>query len=278
MNKRVIVDIDTNGIAIVTLNRADKMNALDFAMFEEIYAAGKSLQTNRDVRAIILHGDGKAFCSGLDLDALSANDFKRAALGSKDIGKAPNFYQQVAWIWKQVPAPVIAALHGYCLGGGLQIALGADMRYAHPDTKISVMERKWGMIPDMSGTQTLRDLVRLDIAKELTFTGRIISGNEAANLGLVTAVADKPLEKALQISEDIVNASPDTAVYTKQLFEQTWHGDSEYGLLLEETLQAQLLGSYNQMEAVFSGMQKRQGKFENRMQAGFYEGSVFKKK
>lgn len=107
MSKRVMVDIDTNGIATVTLNRADKMNALDFAMFEEIYAAGKSLQTNRDVRAIVLHGDGKAFCSGLDLGALSSSDFKKAALGSKDIGKAPNFYQQVAWVWKQVPLSLI---------------------------------------------------------------------------------------------------------------------------------------------------------------------------
>lgn len=278
MEERVLSQINDQGIATVSLNRPDKMNALNFAMFEDIYSTGQSLKDNKNVRVIVLHGQGKAFCSGLDLSVFSSGELGKAPLGSNEIGKAPNFYQKVAWIWKQIPVPVIAALHGYCFGGGLQIALGADLRYAHPETKLSVMERKWGMIPDMSGTQTLRDLVRLDIAKELTFTGRVVSGNEAEKLGLVTAVAKDPLKKALQVAEDIASTSPDTSVYAKQLFEQTWHGDSEHGLLMEETLQSHLIGSENQLECVFSNMQKRPGKFKNRMQDGFYEGEVFEKK
>ena len=278
MSERVLVDIAENGIATVTLNRADKMNALDIAMFEAIIAAGEELKKNTSVRAVILHGAGRGFCAGLDLSMFaSPAGIQAQPLGDASIGKAPNLYQKVGWVWKQIPVPVIAAVHGVCFGGGLQIALGADMRYATADTKMSVMESKWGLVPDMSGTQTLRDLVRLDVAKELTFTGRIVLGAEAAQLGLVTAVAENPLEKAQQVAEEIVSRSPDAATYAKQLFEQTWHGDAQAGLLLEETLQAKLIGSHNQMESVFSGMQKRAGKFEDRMQEGFYEGDIFKK-
>ncbi|HET8705742.1 MAG TPA: enoyl-CoA hydratase-related protein, partial [Pseudomonadales bacterium] len=165
----------TDHVAEVRLNRPEKMNALSIAMFEAISAAAEKVMQDTSVRAVVLSGEGRSFCAGLDLSNFTAPD----GLGQNPFGPGrggfwPNFYQRPGFLWKEVPVPVICALHGAVFGGGLQIALGADIRIAHPDTKLSVMEIKWGLIPDMSGTQTLRDLVRLDVAKELTFTGRIV--------------------------------------------------------------------------------------------------------
>ena len=276
MSERVLTKIQKDGIAVVTLNRAEKINALDFKMFEAISAVGESLIGNRDVKAVVLHGDGRAFCAGLDLQMLSEDGLAANPLGSSGIGKAPNIYQNAAWIWKQVPVPVIAAVHGVCFGGGLQVALGADIRYVHPETQLSIMESKWGLIPDMAGTQILRDLCRVDVAKELTFTGRIFNGKQAVQYGLATELANDPFVKAMEVAESIVAQSPDAAVYAKQLFEEGWQCSREQGLLLEETLQAKLVGSSNQKEAVSSGMQKRAGNFEPRMQDTFYEGEKLK--
>jgi enoyl-CoA hydratase/carnithine racemase len=160
--------------------------------------------------------------------------------------------------------PVIAALHGAVFGGGLQIALGADIRMAAPDVKMSVMEIKWGLIPDMSGTQTLRDLVRLDVAKELTFTGRIVQAEEAARLGLVTRIEANPREAAFALARDIATKNPDAIALGKLLLESTWHGDDTRGLETEERLQSKLLMSANQIEAVMAGMEQRPAKFGDR--------------
>jgi enoyl-CoA hydratase/carnithine racemase len=276
MSNRVAIRIKENGIAVVTLNRPEKMNAIDLEMFQAITAAGESLMNNRAVKAVVIHGEGAGFCAGLDLSNFAEEGPSGMALGSPEIGKAPNLYQKVAWVWKEVPVPVIAAVHGVCFGGGLQISLGADMRYVHPDTKFSIMESKWGLVPDMAGTQILRDLCRVDIAKELTFTGRVFSGEQAVQYGIATEVASDPLAKAMEVAESIVALSPDAMVYAKQLFEEGWQCSREDGLLLEETLQAKLIGSDNQKEAIRAGMQKSQGNFELRMQDAFYEGELIK--
>lgn len=277
MSDRVAVNIQENGIAVVTLSRPDKMNAIDLAMFEAIADAGEALKNNRQVRAVVIHGDGAGFCAGLDLSSFAGEGPKALALGSPEIGKAPNLYQKVAWVWKEVPVPVIAAVHGVCFGGGLQIALGADIRYVHKDTKLSILESKWGLVPDMAGTQILRDLCRVDIAKELTFTGRVFSGEQAVQYGIATEVVDDPLAKAMTTAQKIVGLSPDAMVYAKQLFEGGWQCSREEGLLMEETLQAKLIGSANQLEAIRAGMTKSDGNYQPRMQDAFYSGPMIKK-
>ncbi|WP_159819107.1 crotonase/enoyl-CoA hydratase family protein [Colwellia sp. 20A7] len=276
MSSRVLVNIKENGIAVVTLNRSEKMNAIDQEMFKAITAAGESLKNNRAVKAVVIHGDGTGFCAGLDLSNFSEDAPEVLALGSDEIGKAPNMYQQVAWVWKEVPVPVIAAVHGVCFGGGLQIALGADMRYVHQNTKLSIMESKWGLIPDMAGTQILRDLCRVDVAKELTFTGRVFNGEQAVQYGIATEVANDPFAKAMAVAESIVALSPDAMVYAKQLFEEGWQCSREEGLLMEETLNAKLMCSENQMEAIRSGMSKSKGNYKPRMQDTFYKGEWLK--
>ncbi|MFW6093070.1 MAG: crotonase/enoyl-CoA hydratase family protein, partial [Pseudomonadota bacterium] len=202
MTELVTIDV-RDGVADVRLNRVDKYNALSPEMFQAIIDAGESLAGDSRVRAVVLSGNGRGFCAGLDMSS-----FQGMAGGGQGGGggaggslmerdeRPENHAQRPAYVWKRLPVPVIAAIHGVAFGGGCQIALGADIRFAAADARMSVMEIKWGLIPDMSLTQTLRDLVPLDVAKELTFTGRVLSGTEAAELGLVTHVADDPLAAA----------------------------------------------------------------------------------
>ena len=171
MSALVTVEINEH-VAHVRLNRPEKMNALSWPMFEAITATGRELATNKDVRAIVLSGEGRGFCAGLDLENFASGDINDNFFGPGRGGFWPNFYQSPAYTWKSIPVPVICAVHGVAYGGGFQIAMGADIRIAQPGSKLSVMEIKWGLIPDMSASQTLRDLVRLDVAKELTFTGQ----------------------------------------------------------------------------------------------------------
>src|ERR671921_1465182 len=181
----------TDHVATVTLARPDKHNALDRAMFEGIAAAAAEIGATPGVRAVVLHGEGPSFCSGLDVASILADgpsgfEFLNDRSGPRNA----NLAQRVATDWLDLPFPVIAAVHGNCFGGGLQIALGADIRIAAPDAKLSIMEFKWGLVPDMGITQTLPRLLPIDIAKELTYTARRLSGTEAASLGLVTRTAD----------------------------------------------------------------------------------------
>ena len=263
----VTIDI-TDGVADVRLNRAEKYNALSPDMFKAIIDAGETLAANKDVRAVVLSGNGRGFCAGLDMSSMAglAETDKSSGDGPNLLAKGEgpeNFAQRPAYVWKKMPVPVIAALHGVAYGGGAQVALGADIRIAAPDTKMSVMEIKWGLIPDMSLTQTLRDLVPVDVAKELTFTGRIMSGEEAKELGLVTKVSDQPLEDALAMAREIATKSPDAIRAGKQLFEETWHADERTGLELEAALQTQLIGSPNQIEAVTANFEKRAPNFKS---------------
>lgn len=261
-NNLVTVTI-TDHVADVRLNRPEKLNALNPAMFEQIADSARQLTSDRSVRAVVLSGEGRAFCAGLDLASMQMDEAFVAAF-KQGSASYPNYYQAPGYLWKQLPVPVICALHGAAYGGGLQIALGADIRIAHPAAQLSVMEIKWGIIPDMSATQTLRDLVRLDVAKQLTFSGDIIDGERAAELGLVTQLSDDPLAAALEMAHTIAEKNPQAIALAKGLLEQSWHGCSEAGLKLEERLQGEVIGSSSQHEAIAAQMEKRPAQFADR--------------
>ncbi len=263
MTELVTIDV-TDGVADVRLNRPDKYNALSPEMFKAIIGAGEQLAEAGDVCAVVLSGNGRGFCAGLDMGSMrglgqtgAATD---ATLLSRD-DRPENRAQRPAFVWKRLPVPTIAAVHGVALGGGLQIALGADIRIAAPDARLSVMEIKWGLIPDMSISQTLRDLVPLDVAKELTFTGRILSGVEAQKLGLVTRVEEDPHAAAMSLAREIAGKSPDAIRGAKRLFETSWHAGEREGLELEASIQAGLIGTPNQIEAVKANFGKREPRF-----------------
>jgi enoyl-CoA hydratase/carnithine racemase len=255
-SKRVETTIDKNGIARVSLARPEKLNALDLPMFEAIAAEASRLKTMKSLRAVILTGQGRAFCTGLDVKTIVKNNPKKTIdrllerpSGYSETVRNGNLAQDVGYLWRDLPVPVIACLHGMCFGGGMQIALGADFRFATPDCKLSIMEAKWGLIPDMSASVTLRELVRIDVAKELTMTGRVVNGEEAASLGLVTRCVTDPLAEAEKLANEIVERSPDSVALTKQMYQQTWVAPEEYCLTVETDLQKKLLASWNQIAA-----------------------------
>jgi enoyl-CoA hydratase/carnithine racemase len=250
-----------NHVATVSLARPEKHNALDLAMFEGIIAASEQVASEPGVRAVVLHGEGPSFCSGLDLASLMASGNGLDGSLQELQGPVPNRFQRVAYDWVTLPVPVIAAVHGNCLGGGLQIALGADIRIATADARLSVMEMKWGLIPDMSLTQTLPRLVGIDVAKELVYTARVFSGQEARELGVVTQLAEDPLAAAHAMAEEIAGRSPDAIRGAKRLLDQSWARPPEDGLALEAEIQRSLIGSPNQMAAVIAGMSKQQPEF-----------------
>ncbi|QZS52602.1 crotonase/enoyl-CoA hydratase family protein [Rhodococcus opacus] len=260
---RVRIDVDDHGVATVAMIRSDKHNALDRAMFDALLSGARQLTEDRQVRAVVLHGEGKSFCAGLDIASFLDGPGKGInALFVRETGALANFAQRAAYDWSSVPVPVIAAISGNCFGGGIQIALGADIRIAAPDAKLSIMEVKWGLVPDMAITQTLPRLVGIDTAKELTFTGRIVSGSEAHALGLVTRTADDVLAAALALAHEIAQRSPDAVRAAKRLYDETWTGaDSAAALVLESDLQGDLLGKPNQIEAVSAGLAKRMPRF-----------------
>jgi enoyl-CoA hydratase/carnithine racemase len=260
LTERIAVQI-ADHVATVTLTRPDKHNALDVAMFDAILATAQRLAEEPGVRAVVLHGDGPSFCSGLDVGSLLASGSGVSGLTDRVHGEVPNWFQRASHDWLTLPVPVVAALHGNVFGGGLQIALGADIRIAAPDAKLSVMEVKWGLIPDMGITRTLPRLVAIDVAKELTYTGRVVSGTEAAALGLVTRVADDPLLAAQELAAEIASRSPDAVRRAKRLYEQSWTGADADTLALEAELQLELIGSPNQLAAVTAGFSKEPAQF-----------------
>jgi enoyl-CoA hydratase/carnithine racemase len=259
-DERVKVAIDDH-VAVVTLTRGDKHNALDVAMFEQIIAAGERVANQPGVRAVVLHGDGPSFCSGLDVVSIMSAGDGVQGLVDRVRGQVPNWFQRAAHVWLEVPVPVIAALHGTCFGGGLQIALAADIRIASPYARLSVMEIKWGLIPDMSITRTLPRLVRIDVAKELTFTGRVFDGTEAERLGVVTRLAEEPLTVAHELAREIAGRSPDAIRAAKRLYDESWTGGAPQTLALEAELQLALVGSPNQLAAVTAGFTKEPAEF-----------------
>jgi enoyl-CoA hydratase/carnithine racemase len=265
MSDRVTVTA-TDGVADVRLNRADKLNGLDRAMFEALVTTGARLAADRTLRAVVLSGNGRAFCAGLDFSAFTAEAAAGRTTGSllaRAEGQVANFAQQAVYAWTSLPVPVIAAVHGVAFGGGLQLALGADIRFVTPDAQLSVMEIKWGLVPDMTGTQTLRHLARLDVVKELVFTGRIVSGADAVAMGLATHVSDAPLDAALALARDIAARSPDAVRAAKRLLNAAVATTLADGLALEEREQRVVMGGANQAEAVRANFEKRAPKFED---------------
>jgi enoyl-CoA hydratase/carnithine racemase len=257
---RVQIEV-ADHVATVTLVRADKHNALDVPMFESIAEAAERVGTEPGVRVVVLHGAGKSFCSGLDVSSIMAAGAGPDGPAAPLREEPPNWFQRAAYEWVRVPVPVIAALHGNCLGGGLQIALGADIRIAAPDTRLSVLEVKWGLIPDMAITQTLPRVVGMDVAKELAFTGRIFTGEEALRLGVVTHVADDPLAAAQALAAEIAARSPDAVRAAKRLFSEAWTGPPAQTLALEAEIQLGLIGTPNQLAAVSAGFNNQPGEF-----------------
>jgi phage tail sheath protein FI/enoyl-CoA hydratase/carnithine racemase len=264
MNDRVVIHLDNEGVADVRLNRADKMNALDSAMIEGILAAQDQLRAEPRLRAVVLHGEGRAFCAGLDLSrfrSMAAEETGRGyTLADRTHGIA-NAPQQTAWGWRDLPVPVIAAVHGVAFGGGLQIALGADIRCVTSDVKLSVMEIKWGLVPDMAGIALLRELVRGDVARELTYSGRIINGDEAVRLGLATWAGSDPLAQARELARSIARRSPDAIRAAKRLLNRSADADAAALLVTESREQERLMGSPNQIEAVRAEMEQRPPEF-----------------
>ena len=266
MTDRIAIDIQ-DGIADVRLNRPDKMNALDPDMFSGIIQAGRELADDSSVRAVVLSGEGRAFCAGLDFGSFQqmkdSGPRKEANLLERSESNPANRAQLPAWVWYTCPVPVIAAVHGVAFGGGLQIALGADIRIVSPDARLSVRETHWGLVPDMAGTQLLRDLMPLDVVKELTFTAREVSGVEAVELGLATRVAEDPKEAALELARQIAQRSPDAVRASKKLLNASRVLDTAGVLKLESELQAGLIGQPNQVESVKANFEKRQPVFSD---------------
>lgn len=264
MQNRVTIKID-NQIADVKLNRPEKMNALDEDMFKAIVEAGKIVGNNPIVRCVVLSGEGKCFCAGMDTANFSSN-FKGGIfdepIPSRTHGIA-NIFQKVAWIWRELPVPVIAAVHGVAIGGGLNIMSGADIKFVTADTRLSIMELKWGLIPDMAGSQLWRHTVRDDIIRELMFTHRIFSGEEAVKYGFATHVSETPYEDAMKLATEIVSKNPTAVVKAKKMINEAPYLSVADGLLMESVGQSEITGTKNQIEAVMAAIQKRPANFDN---------------
>jgi enoyl-CoA hydratase/carnithine racemase len=262
-NDRVLLSVE-DGVAHVRLNRAEKRNGLDRAMFEALIATGETVAADRRVRAVVLSGEGPAFCAGLDWKAFLGDQEGSKALLARDVARSPaNVAQRACWVWTEVPVPVIAAVHGAALGGGLQLALACDMRLVAPDAMLSVMEIRYGLVPDMTASQTLLRLVRPDLAKELMFTGATVSGEQAARIGLATRVCADPLGEARELARVIAAQSPDAIRAGKKLCDRTPGLSVADALVLETELQLGLLGTPNQMAAVQAVMTKQPARFED---------------
>ncbi|MEM9034004.1 MAG: crotonase/enoyl-CoA hydratase family protein [Actinomycetota bacterium] len=261
MSDRVVVEVE-DGVADVRLNRADKMNALDSAMFHALSEAADRIRERSDVRVVVLSGEGRAFCAGLDFDSFrgmadSDDSGPREPVLEIPEGRITSSGQEPVYAWSSLEVPVIAAVHGVALGGGLQLALGADLRIVAPDAKLSVLEIRWGLVPDMTGTQILPQLVGLDVAKELALTGRMVEGTEAVALGLATKLADDPRATALAMARDIAGKNPHAIRGTKRLLDLAGRVTLAEGFAEEARIQRALIGSPNQVEAVTAYFERR---------------------
>lgn len=275
IDERVTISV-VDGVADVKMNRADKRNALDNAMFTSLSAAGEYLKTMDDLRVVVLSGEGASFCAGLDFSSFAqmaeagakANATNKKPDEKSDMnagamadGRITHMAQQVCWVWQEVPVPVIAAVHGHALGGGIQIALGADIRIVHPDTQLSVREVHWGLIPDMTGTLMLSRLVRPDIAKNLVFTARVFSGYEAHEMGIATQLSHDVHADAMTMAREIAGRSPEAVRGAKKLINLLANSGAAEQFAAERATIGQLIGTANQAEAVMSHFEKRPPNF-----------------
>jgi enoyl-CoA hydratase/carnithine racemase len=272
MSDRIEWTRHPDGVVELQLARADKMNALDPAMFDALIEAGEALRRDAAVRAVVISGRGKAFCAGLDMASFERMQqgggegvLGEGAAGADLVKRThgiSNAAQHVAMVWRDVPVPVIAAVHGVAFGGGLQVALGADIRIVAPDTKLSVMEIKWGLVPDMAGMVLMRELARSDVVRELTFTGRIFTGEEALEIGFATRLSAEPLAEALQMAHEIAAKSPDAIRAGKRLLNAAMPQGAAELLMAESVEQKALIGSANQAEAVKANIERRAPRFD----------------
>ncbi len=253
------------GVADVRLDRPEKLNALDAAMFEALVEAGERLKGAPELRAVVIHGAGRAFSAGLDRESFAAIAEGRREGALADLARRThgiaNLPQQAAFVWRELPVPVIAAVHGVAFGGGFQIALGADIRYVASDAELSILEIKWGLVPDMGGIALMRELARGDVIRELAFTGRQFTGVEAVAYGFATAFHAEPLEAARAMARGIAEKSPDAVRALKRLLNASADLDAPAILIAESREQAGLIGAPNQVEAIRAGVERRRPRF-----------------
>ena len=261
MNNRLDISIE-NHVAEVMLNRPEKFNALDLETFDALDAAARAVEGDKSVRAVVLHGAGESFCAGMDLSVLQGGlgNVGEALLTPVE-GSPANRFQRAAYAWRELPVPVICALQGVTFGGGFQIAMGADLRYAAPNTQLSIMESKWGLIPDMAISATLRHIMPPDRVKELAWTARVFGAEEGLQLGVLTSIEEEPLAAARRMARACVEKSPDAIRGIKCLVNEAWSRSESDSLALEAQLQLRLLGSGNQAEAVRANLEKRKPDF-----------------
>lgn len=261
---RVSVTI-ADGIADVRFTRPDVRNALDIAQFTAIIEAGEALKTEPGLRAVVLSGEGKSFCAGIDLSGFQAAAAgeprqpagERVSPSTLHEGAITHVGQQACWVWQEVPVPVIAAVHGHALGGGFQLALGADFRFVHPDTQLSLREVYWGLVPDMTGTVTLASLVRSDVLKDLLFTARIFDAREGYDLGVVTQLSDDPHADAMAYAKGIAGQNPDAVRAGKELLNRHYRRFAAEQFASERDLIKTLSGTANQAETIRANLEKR---------------------
>jgi enoyl-CoA hydratase/carnithine racemase len=258
-DNKVLFNIEDN-IAYVSLNRPKSHNGVDEDMIVQLINTAKRIKKDRAIRCVILQGEGASFCAGLDFNYVSKHPSMIPRFFLKLPWRKDNMFQRVAHVWRDLPVPVIAVVHGNCFGAGMQIILACDYRVATPEANLSILEMKWGLIPDMSGMVTLSRLTRVDIAQELTMTGRFFSGAEAAEYGLVSKVSDTPLEAAQHLAKEITKQSPDAIAATKYLYQKTWKKDTRAALFWERMVQLRLLGRKNQRIAMKNGLSKGKDK------------------
>ncbi len=261
--ERIRLNIE-NGVAIATLDRADKFNALDFAMFDAITAVTQQIAADNSVRAVVLQAAGDHFCSGIDIGNFSADNLSGDAERMQPVApSSANYYQSAATAWRELPVPVIAALQGSVFGGGLQVAMGADVRIATPTANFSVMEIKWGIVPDMGFTTTMRDVIRADVLREWVYTGQIAGAAQALQDGFITRIDESPGERAAELAKQIAERSPDAVRAAKRLLNASQAISPADALLLEAKTQLGLLGGANQREAVMANVEKRRPNFRD---------------
>jgi enoyl-CoA hydratase/carnithine racemase len=241
-----------DGIAHVRLARPAKLNGLDVPMLRALAETASRLRRDPDLRAVILAGDGEACCAGLDFASVGKDPRGFAQVVVKLPGGL-NGVQRACWAWRELPVPVIAVLHGHCYGGGLQLALAADFRIATPDCQLSIMEGRWGLLPDMTGSVTLRELVPMDVAMRLAMTAETFTGARARELGLVTEVSEEPMAAAEALAGQLLTRSPDALAATKTLLHRTWSRPPRWAFWTETVLQARLLRGANHRIARAAG-------------------------
>lgn len=263
MSERVRVQVDGT-VAYVTLNRADKHNGMDMEMLKAVIAAQKQVRKLKDIRAVIIHGDGPSFCAGLDFKSVLGQPVKALTSYLQLWWPFRNNFQTWSIGWREVPVPVIAVMHGNCFGAGLQLGLGADIRICTPDAKLSMMEAKWGLVPDMGGVALMRELMPIDVAKEITMTGRVINGVDAKALGLVTHVSDDPLTHAKNLVDEISVRSPDAVGAGKFLLQEAWRALDGAALRAERLWQRRVMGTKNQRISVERNQKKQDIPFRDR--------------